>query len=156
MNLALGQLSQMMADHTEATPLPQMDLWQQATANGFFVLSLQLQVLHVSPWLWRALGYSSEGPGFTYAMSFIHQDFAGQVYEDVARIMSVEIDKIQHHERLKCQDDSFKWFICVASVGVFNGDQVLFGSVVAADSDSASLSTTESASLQKTIGRVGR
>ena len=90
-----------------------------------------MQVLHVNPWLWRTLGYSSAGPGFGYAMSFIHQDFAGQVrigpsakptatytreascafqvYEDIAKLLSLEVDKIQHHERLKCKDGSFRW-----------------------------------------------
>jgi len=149
-NQTLTQLKQMIESHSVAAPLSGCTPWQ-GTA-GLFVLSLQMQVLHVNPWLWRTLGYSSAGPGFGYAMSFIHQDFAGQVYEDIAKLLSLEVDKIQHHERLKCKDGSFRWFLCAAAVGQLNSDKVIYGVVVEADANPAY--DLSGANLQKTIDKV--
>jgi len=104
---------------------------------GFFVLSLQMQVIDVSSLLLNTLGYTSpnaqdqvqEDRNMGNGMSFVHPEFVGQVYVDMARLLSNEATKLQHHERLKCQDGTYKWFMCSVTLGEHAGQPAVFGAV---------------------------
>lgn len=106
----------------------QSELWH-SSEMGFFILSQQMQVIDVNKWLHTALGYS-HAKELGNGMSFVHPDFVGQIYIDMARLLAGEVPRIQHHERLKCKSGEYKWFMTSVALGDLKGQPVVYGVVV--------------------------
>jgi len=108
-------------------------IWIQQDKLGIFILSLQMQVVDVNPALHNVLGFGTANEmkkQFGNGMSFVHPDFVGQIYMDMAKLLAGEVQRIQHHERLKCKGNGFKWFMTSVALGELDGQPVVYGVAV--------------------------
>eukprot|EP00656_Telonema_subtile_P007182 TRINITY_DN13364_c0_g2_i3.p1 TRINITY_DN13364_c0_g2~~TRINITY_DN13364_c0_g2_i3.p1 ORF type:complete len:230 (-),score=47.60 TRINITY_DN13364_c0_g2_i3:273-962(-) len=96
---------------------------------GVFILSLQMQVIDVNPCLLGALGHPNTTEKFGNGMRYVHPDFVGQIYIDMAKLLAGDVSRLQHHERLLCAGDTFKWFMSSLALGELKGAPVVYGVV---------------------------
>jgi len=142
----LPELKKIVKLHSGAAPLTHSASWQHNT--GLFVISPQLKVLYVNSWLSRTLGYSPQAPRSRFVMDLIHPDLQSKVYGDMAKLLSAEVGRVQHHARIKCHDGSFKRFLLAAEVGQLRGDTIICGVVSECESHQQSNMNTVQAGVE--------